>query len=257
MKIRDVALTVFASVALFAAGCGQKPATTSEAAPDTAAQPESTTKKGEGKAEHQRRTEGEKKERREGGERASGGSALTPEGRDNASPRVTAVTLPEGTALKVRTTTAISTKTTNTGDTFTASLVDDLVQDGVTVAPKGSTVRGRVVDSDPGGRVKGKANISVNLTSLDVDGKSIPLSTDTFAQEAASAVKKDALKVGIGSGLGAAIGAIAGGGKGAAIGAAAGAGAGGATVLATRGNAAVIPSETPITFHLTAPARVR
>ena len=257
-NLRQIVLTVTAGALLFAAGCGQKPAATSEAAPEPAAQPETAEKKAP-KGEHPRRNEpgAPKGERKEAAERASGGGALTPDRRDNTPPRVTSVTLPEGTALKVRTTTAISSKTMKTGDTFTATLMNDLVQDGVTVAPRGSTLRGRVVESDPGGRVKGKASISVGLTSLDVDGNSIPLSTDTFAQEAASSTKKDALKVGIGSGLGAAIGAIAGGGKGAAIGAAAGGGAGGATVLATRGNPAIIASETPLTFHLTAPARVR
>jgi hypothetical protein len=62
--------------------------------------------------------------------------------------------------------------------------------------------------------------------------------------------------VGIGAGVGAAIGAIAGGGKGAAIGAGAGGAAGTGTVLATRGDPAVLPSESLITFKLQAPVTV-
>jgi hypothetical protein len=67
---------------------------------------------------------------------------------------------------------------------------------------------------------------------------------------------RDAMKIGIGSGVGAAIGAIAGGGMGAAIGAAAGGGAGTGVVLATRGAPAVIPSESVLHFALRSPITV-
>jgi hypothetical protein len=63
----------------------------------------------------------------------------------------------------------------------------------------------------------------------------------------------DAKKVGAGAALGAVIGAIAGGGKGAAIGAGVGGGAGAGAVMATRGAAAALPSETRLTFRLNAP----
>ena len=57
--------------------------------------------------------------------------------------------------------------------------------------------------------------------------------------------------------MGAAIGAIVGGGKGAAIGAGAGAGAGTAAVVTTRGEAAVIGSESVLTFELAEPVRIQ
>ena len=56
--------------------------------------------------------------------------------------------------------------------------------------------------------------------------------------------------------LGTIVGAIAGGGKGAAIGAGVGGGAGAGTVMATRGNAATLPSETRVTFRLKAPVTI-
>jgi hypothetical protein len=152
----------------------------------------------------------------------------------------------------------ISTKTAEPGDTFDATLHEDLRVDNVLIAPKGSRVQGKVVTSDKGGRVKGKAALSVELTSLDLaNGSTIRISTSDVAKEAESSTKKDALKVGIASGIGAAIGAIAGGGKGAAIGAGAGAGAGTAGVMATRGESASIPSESVLTFALTAPFEVK
>jgi hypothetical protein len=85
-------------------------------------------------------------------------------------------------------------------------------------------------------------------------GRKLDLATNSISIQASPTKGKDAAKIGIGSGVGAAIGAIAGGGKGAAIGAAAGAGAGTGVVLATTGDAAVIPSETVLVFTLRSPA---
>ncbi len=173
------------------------------------------------------------------------------------APRTRTYTVPEGTAIKVRTTSALSTKDAQAGTAFTGSLAEPLMAGGTVVAPKGALVHGRVAESDPGGRVSGRARISVRLATLELEnGNAVPISTNTIAQEAASSKKKDAIKVGVGAGLGAAIGAIAGGGKGAGIGAAAGAGAGTGTVLATRGDAATIPAETVLTFTLNSPVTV-
>ena len=112
------------------------------------------------------------------------------------------------------------------------------------IAKAGSRATGFVVTSDPGGRVKGVASLTVGLRSI-VGAKStvIAVATDTYSVDAKSSKKKDAVKTGIASGVGAAIGAIAGGGKGAAIGAGAGAAAGVGANMATRGEAAVIPRD--------------
>jgi hypothetical protein len=104
--------------------------------------------------------------------------------------------------------------------------------------------------------VKDRASLEVHLTGLDLSGGHVEISTNTIRQEARATKKKDAATIGIGSGIGAAIGAISGGGKGAAIGAAAGAGAGSGVVLATRGEPAVIPSETVLQFALRAPVTI-
>ena len=174
-----------------------------------------------------------------------------------APPPPLKVTVPEGSALRVRTDTTLSTKTAKGGEAFTGNLAEPLTQDGRVIAAKGSTVKGVVAESDPGGRVKGVASISIRLTALELaSGETIELATSTYSQEAKSSKKKDAVKVGIASGVGAAIGAIAGGGRGAAIGAGAGAGAGTGLALATRGDPAVIPSETLMDFKLSSPFTV-
>jgi hypothetical protein len=167
------------------------------------------------------------------------------------------LTLPEGMPLVVRTTSALSTKTQVAGQSFIAHLDQPLVLNGREVLPRGAELEGVVVESDKGGRVKGVATISVRMTHLITPGgRSVDISTSTITHDANATKKKDAVKIGIGSGVGAAIGAIAGGGKGAAIGAAAGGGAGTGVVLGTHGDAAVIPSESVLHFTLRSPVGV-
>ena len=161
------------------------------------------------------------------------------------------VVLAAGTALKVRTTNTLSTKLQKAGDTFEVSLAEPLVVDGKEVVAKNTMLMGRVVESDPGGRVKGVASLSIELNHLHTaDGKMVEIATNTVSVEAASSAKKDAVKVGVATAVGTAIGAIAGGKKGAGIGAATGAGAGTAVVLGTRGDAAEIAGETLLDFSL-------
>ena len=131
-----------------------------------------------------------------------------------AEPQPRTVTLPEGTELKVRTTSTLSTKTNKTGDTFTASLEEPLVEGDWVIAPKGSTVEGRIAEADEGGRVKGVASLAIQLTQLETaDGQTIPIDTNVRTRKAKTTKKKDATKVGIATGIGAGIGAIVGGGR--------------------------------------------
>jgi hypothetical protein len=178
-----------------------------------------------------------------------------PSAGPTAKPR--SATLAAGTSIKVRTTSTISTNTQMAGDTFTTTLMEPLVQEAWVIAPEGATVEGRIVAADKGGRVEGVARLIITLVRLHpADGQTVDISTQSMTVQAKTTKAKDATKVAIGSGIGAAVGAIAGGGKGTAIGAGAGAGAGTAVVLSTRGDAAEIGSETPLTFELQSPATV-
>lgn len=171
-------------------------------------------------------------------------------------PKAETITLPAGTVVQVRTGTTISTKLHKPGAAFTATLAQPLAAGGVTVAAKGALVQGVVASSDPGGRVKGRASLSVRLTSIESPSGSLKVATNLVGKQAPGTKKRDAAKIGAGAGIGAAIGAIAGGGAGAAIGAAAGGGAGTGVVLATRGAPAEIPAESLLSFRLRAPVSV-
>ncbi|MEJ5369373.1 MAG: hypothetical protein WHT08_13710 [Bryobacteraceae bacterium] len=166
------------------------------------------------------------------------------------------VTIAAGTPVVIRTEAAISTKDAKEGEVFRATLAEPLIVDGVTLAAKGAEVEGVVVESDPGGRVKGVAQLGVALRSIQTVAGKVEIETGAYVAQAKSSVKKDVTRGAIMTGVGAAIGAIAGGGKGAAVGAGVGAGAGTATAMATRGEPATIPAETVLTFQLKQPVTV-
>ena len=166
-------------------------------------------------------------------------------------------TLAAGTIIPVRTTSEITTSKVKNGSVFEAVLEKDLVMQGTTLAKAGALVTCVVVEADQGGRVKGTASLSVAARSIaGVNGNNLAIKTESYIVDADSTKGRDAKRTGIATGVGAAIGAIAGGGTGAAIGAGAGAAAGVGANMATRGKAAVIPTETLIEFALSAPATV-
>ena len=166
-------------------------------------------------------------------------------------------TLAEGRAISVYTTATLSTKTNQSGERFTTTLAEPIVDGDWVIAKKGARVEGVIVDSDPGEKVKGVASMTVALDALTLaDGRTVRLATSHFTTQAKTTKGKDAKKIGIGAGVGAAIGAIAGGGKGAAIGAGVGGAAGTGAVLATRGDPAVIAAETRLRVTLKSPITI-
>lgn len=161
------------------------------------------------------------------------------------------VTIPAGTRLHVALIDGVSTEKSSPGDQFMASLTEPVVIDGKAVLEKGTKVRGRVVDVNEPGRVKGRASIRLVLNQVvRANGKTVDITTKPFAAVAQGTKKRDAGIIAGGAGVGAAIGAIAGGKKGAGIGAAVGGGAGTGTVLATRGKDLHYPPETRLSFTL-------
>jgi hypothetical protein len=184
-------------------------------------------------------------------------AAPAPESAPPPPPEPHSVTLIAGTSLPVRIGETLNTQRNKIGDTFTATLDQPLVIDGFVIAEKGARCEGRVVESDPGGKVKGVAHMEVELTRIHTaDGQRITVHTASFGQDAPTTRKTDAAKVGGGAALGAIIGALAGGGKGAGIGAAAGGAAGAGDVMLTRGKPAEIRVETRVTFRVQDPITI-
>lgn len=160
------------------------------------------------------------------------------------------ITVPSGTRLTVRTIDPIDSDKNKVGDKFEATLEEALYVNDVVVAPKGSSVYGRLEEVKQAGHITGKSELRLALTGMVVNGQTVPLSTSDYDLAGKSRGANTAKKVGGGAAIGAVIGAIAGGGKGAAIGAGVGAGAGGAVQVLTHGQTVHIPSETLLEFTL-------
>jgi hypothetical protein len=165
-------------------------------------------------------------------------------------------TLPEGMALTVTVDQTLASNQSRVGDAFDASVAEDVVVDGKTVISRGAKVIGRVNEASPSGRLEHPGSLAGTLTSVEVNGRSYDLTTDSFARKASSHKTRNAEYIGGGAAAGAIIGAIVGHGKGAAIGAAAGAGGGTAGAAVTGKKDISIPAETRLTFHLKQPLSI-
>jgi outer membrane lipoprotein SlyB len=166
------------------------------------------------------------------------------------------LTIPAGTKLVVRLDESLSTKENSAGDHFTATLEEPIIVDGRSLVPKGTTCVGRVTESAASGRMEGKADLTITLDALEVNGVKHKIQTSSVERMSKGHKKRNIGMIAGGAGLGAAIGAIAGGGKGAAIGAAAGAGAGTAGAAATGKQNAALAAESMVTFSLKAPVTI-
>ena len=159
-----------------------------------------------------------------------------------------AQTVPAGSTITVRVGSEISSGSAKVGDRFDATLTRNLVVNGKTLAKAGTPARGKVTSAKSSGRLHAPGELAVRLTSVQVNGKMVPISTRSHSVKGKSHTKSNATKIGGGAAAGALIGALAGGGKGAAIGAAAGAGAGTAGAAATGKKDIEYPAETRLSF---------
>jgi hypothetical protein len=163
------------------------------------------------------------------------------------------VTVPAGTRILVRMIDSVDSSKQKAGYRFTATLETNLQAEDMVVAPRGTTVYGRLAAASSAGRMAGSSQLTLELTDIVINGTAYPLLTSTYAIEGKGEGSKTATKVIGGAGLGALIGAIAGGGKGAGIGVLAGAAAGTALSAAKKGEQISIPSESLLEFRLAQP----
>src|SRR5262245_28883233 len=166
------------------------------------------------------------------------------------------VTLPAGTMLALELKSAVASDTSHVEDMVRAALRAPLMVDGAEVLPTGTEVTGHVTNARESGRVKGRAYIAFRFSALRHDSEKYDISTSTIAREAAATKGKDAQKIGIGAGAGAALGAVLGGGSGAVKGAAIGGAAGTGVVMATKGKEVRLGRGAKVANTLTAPLTV-
>lgn len=164
-----------------------------------------------------------------------------------------ATEIPQGAHVLLRMENSINTGTAQEGDFVYLRTASPISAGGQIVVPVGSYVQGVVSQSKRSGRVKGRAQLGIRLESLTLDnGKVYKFSPHLSSVDsedngqkvtgkestvqAGSDVGKDAERIAIMAGSGAAIGGLTDRSwKGAGIGSGAGAAVGLATVLLSRG----------------------
>lgn len=184
--------------------------------------------------------------------------AAEPEAAPEAAPAPARreMRIPQGVSLRVRLDESVSTRKDRAGDGFTATLSRPVVVRGETVIPAGTRFRGHVTVAEASGRLKGRPVIALTLDSFHLGGREYRLRTSSVERVGPRHKKRNAILIGGGAGLGAAIGAIAGGGKGALIGGLAGAGAGTAGAAATGKEQLTLAAETPLAFTTRTPIEI-
>jgi hypothetical protein len=160
------------------------------------------------------------------------------------------VVVPAGTIIRVRINQAMDSRHSQPGTPFDGVVLNDIFSDGMVAVPRGATVQGRVSNTQPGGSLRGRGGIALELTDVTVDGHKYSFATTPWSH---AGYDKTGQTVGTTAGLGAAgamIGAIAGGGPGALLGAGLGAIAGLGVSSASRQGEATVPSEAIVSFRL-------
>src|SRR5262249_7162822 len=152
------------------------------------------------------------------------------------------IAIPSGTPIRVRLNQMLDTRRNRSGDRFTASLVEPVVEVGRVGVPKAGVFTGHVTTSTRSGRMKGRAVMGLTLDSFTVKGVTYPVITSRTGRVSARHKKRNMVLIGGGSGLGALIGGLAGGAKGALIGAGAGGAAGTAGAAATGKKEVTLPA---------------
>jgi len=182
------------------------------------------------------------------------GLGLSVAGQGQPQAATSKVTVPAGTRILIRMVNSVDSSNQQMGYRFTANLETNLQVDDVVVAPRGSTVYGRLANAKSAGNMSGGAELTLELTDIVIKGTAYPLLTSSYQVASQGQGSKTAKRVVGGTGLGALIGGLSGGGKGAAIGAGAGAAAGTAVSAASKGKQVSVPSESLLEFRLEQPA---
>jgi hypothetical protein len=184
--------------------------------------------------------------------------------REHYHPAESAITsktysLPAGTEISVRTEETIDSDKAVEGQTFHSEVTKDVLDAaGNVVVPHGTNALIVIRSVSKGGKIRGSADLVMDLASISLDGRKYELSTADLEERGRSGIganRRTGEFTGGGAAVGAIIGAIAGGGRGAAIGAGSGAGAGALTQILTKGTIKV-PVESVLTFKLDKALRV-
>jgi len=167
------------------------------------------------------------------------------------------VTMQPGTVITMRINQPLSTDRNLIGDTFSGTLTQPVVVNGIVVAQRGQTVYGRVTMVEKQHSDK-PSRLGLELTAITLaDGAQLPVKSELVSRQGGSTPGGVQAGTIVGTtAVGAAIGGAADWGRGAAIGAGAGVLAGAAAVLLTRNHPTVVFPETVLLFQINTPVTI-
>ena len=166
-----------------------------------------------------------------------------------AAPAPKYLTVPSGTRLVIRLSDSLDSSRHSAGHRFRGQLEGALVVAGITVAPRGTFVHGRIAQARQSARAVGSSELSIEFTDIMIDDQLFEISTSGLTAqtggEGARTVGRTARS--------AAIGGLIGGSSGARTGAKVGVGAS----ILTSGASINIPRGTIVETRLAQELRVQ
>jgi hypothetical protein len=148
-----------------------------------------------------------------------------------------------GAPIQIQLLTPLNTGSAQAGQEFSGTLAQP-VSDGKKLWPRGTEVKGKVLEVVSSGRLSRPASITLQITEIGTS----QVTTEAEQIDGRSHAGRNAGLILGGAAAGAILGSIAGGGKGAIIGTLAGAGAGTATAAATGKREINLRAETTLNF---------
>jgi hypothetical protein len=96
-------------------------------------------------------------------------SAVQPQTPPTAPAPPQPIVVAAGTTLTVKLSDDLGSKLSQTGQVFSATLDKDVIVDAQTAIPAGSNISGKVVNAHPYGKFAGEANLTLRLTSININ----------------------------------------------------------------------------------------
>src|SRR5258708_27043294 len=120
------------------------------------------------------------------------------------------VVVPASTAIYVRLQEPLSTANAQAGQIFSAVLDEPLLVDNQAVAPQGALLTGKVLAVRDAGRMHNARYMRITLSSITLNGKTVPLQTNSIFVGGGSYKNRDLAFIGGGASGGAPLGAAGG-----------------------------------------------
>ena len=177
---------------------------------------------------------------------SSAGSGSVPPAR-GTSGREARAAIPAGTELDVRLLDSLNSGMVKVEDRFEAATIVDLTEDGRTLVPAGSVIRGVVSAVEPASRTNRTARMTLSFDELTIGERTYEIRGTVTEAIEGEGIKGEAGRIGAGAGVGAIIGGILGGFKGAMAGILIG---GGGVIAATEGKEVELPQGTVLRVRL-------